>query len=517
MDLTLQLQPWPARGFAGVLSDCTGLTSLHLKNCNVNTTPEASAAITALPELQHLHLECVYNELLQYSYGYDEGLIPDLQRTSKLTYLFIEPVHEPAILKQLGHLSALRHLEHLSLSCLGDGGVPGGLPSQLDKLTALHIMTQDGMDATTHFQHFSSFTARQELDITCNTVLTGDLRGIGQLGQLRSLELICQESNTTQFNTDNTRSWSQLTALESLCMSGCAVHPDGLMGCTQLQELAMEFNATLDTPVETVLAAVSKLTLLTELDISINDRLSPVIPVASSAALTASTNLCVLRLSWTGGLYTSDSELFRPGTVHPQLHTTSLLQDDLGLVAGTMPLCHQQLQLLCTACPAVSSLHIALLQDPSPTACQPLLQLSALTQLTLQAMCVDAAAGLQYVGQLTKLKQLRVLVVAAPRAPALLPLTSLPSLESLDLLTTERIELLNLLHLQVKARVSPPSACCDSVEVPLRPHSVDSSMAPHIVGPIMGHNLLQDGSRDACPTHSVHRHALYCCQRCHRV
>lgn len=132
-------------------------------------------------------------------------------------------------------------------------------------------------------------------------------------------------------------------------------------------------------------------------------------------------------------------------------------------------------------------------------------------------MCVDAAAGLQSVGQLTKLKQLRVLVVAAPRAPALLPLTSLPSLESLDLLTTERIELLNLLHLQVKARVSPPSACCDSVEVSLRPHSVDSSMAPHIVGPIMGHNLLQDGSRDACPTHSVHRHALYCCQRCHRV
>jgi hypothetical protein len=65
---------------------------------------------------------------------------------TQLTHLSLEVPQECREVKhaqQLSQLSALVNLQHLELTHLQHAGVPGGLPSQLVKLTCLRIVFHD--------------------------------------------------------------------------------------------------------------------------------------------------------------------------------------------------------------------------------------------------------------------------------------------------------------------------------------------------------------------------------------
>jgi hypothetical protein len=102
-----------------------------------------------------------------------------------------------------------------------------------------------------------------------------------------------------------------------------------------------------------------------------------------------------------------DLVLFSPGAVYPHLHVIDLTYAR-HCESDTYPINEQQLQQLCSCCPAVETLQFGLSADASPTALLPLLQLSALTHLGVDALClfttVEAMAGVA--AQLTGLKQL---------------------------------------------------------------------------------------------------------------
>jgi hypothetical protein len=77
-----------------------------------------------------------------------------------------------------------------------------------------------------------------------------------------------------------------------------------------------------------------------------------------------------------------------------------------------VPLGDQQLQLLCSCCPNLQSLEFTLTSPAGcthPTALQPLLQLSALTKLTVQTVDYAINDAMGVVAQLTGLKQLLLL------------------------------------------------------------------------------------------------------------
>jgi hypothetical protein len=122
---------------------------------------------------------------------------------------------------------------------------------------------------------------------------------------------------------------------------------------------------------------VSQLTLLTQLLLSTPEDSSPRVldpPPAVFTALTASTNLCSLQLGYLGQ-QAGPGALFRPGTVYPHLCLINLRYGGEGV-----RLSEQQLQQLCSCCPVVESLVFTLCDGASPTALQPLVQLSALTR-----------------------------------------------------------------------------------------------------------------------------------------
>jgi hypothetical protein len=123
-----------------------------------------------------------------------------------------------------------------------------------------------------------------------------------------------------------------------------------------------------------------------------------------------------------------DWALFRLGTVYPLLLKVDLQMEE---EVGSMPLSEQQLQHLCSCCPAVQSLRLN--SGTSPFALLPLRQLSALTQLAVHGVDVAAAAVADVAAQLTGLKQLELRGLRQLVEPALLPLTALTGLESLTL------------------------------------------------------------------------------------
>jgi hypothetical protein len=169
--------------------------------------------------------------------------------------------------QQLTQLSSLVNLEQLHVYCLPwpTGGLPGGLPSQLVKLTSIGLLCEDGYTLG-HFQHLSRYTALQELRVYADFLQEDHLPGIGHLSQLTSLELKCNE---LFFSAAGTRAGTQLTALQRLFLSGCTLQPEFLAACTQLQDLELEYWEPLDdVSFMAELAAVTKLTLLTKLSIA---------------------------------------------------------------------------------------------------------------------------------------------------------------------------------------------------------------------------------------------------------
>jgi hypothetical protein len=190
---------------------------------------------------------------------------------------------------------------------------------------------------------------------------------------------------------------------------------------------------------------MSQLTLLTQLSLNIHskDMVVPALtPADAFTALTASTNLCSLQLRLEAASNTPEHwVLFAPDTLYPHLRVINLAQlTD----AQDVPIKEQQLQQLCSCCPAVQDLRFALCTDASPTALQPLLQLSALTQLVVYR--VGAAGVLGVAAQLTGLKRLELRDIPCVSDPAVLQLTALTGLRQLSLWQEDMEELWEFVH-----------------------------------------------------------------------
>jgi hypothetical protein len=371
----------PSEDHPGVLHDCTGLTSLSLDFYEVlDSTTTAAAAIAALPQLRHLELA--------YRSAYDEGepLFADAQLPLQLSHLSLDGSNfqdgdgewQPP---NCNPLSSLVNLERLDLKNLPAEGIPGGIPSQLSKLTCLDISDMSSAGAAEQFQHLSSLTALQQLSVECYRCDAGHLSGIAELSQLSSLAL-----SRMQLNTSNTHSWTHLPALQKLALTHCAVQPDALKAFTQLRALSLDLaQYPHGSSLTDLLGAVSKLTLLTELLVQprIAEPLADDV-AAAFTALTASTNLHTLKV----GMPFKDSpegfSVFKPGAaVYPHLRVLDLRYANNG---GGAPFGAQQLQQLCSCCPAAEVLSMSRNKDAAPAAWAAVQQLTALTLLAVSDM-----------------------------------------------------------------------------------------------------------------------------------
>jgi hypothetical protein len=168
---------------------------------------------------------------------------PAVQLPLQLTRLSLDcvgimPKLQPGA-SALSQLSGLVNLEHLELSRLSVDGVPGGLPSQLAKLTCLKVdYYYGGCNTAQQFQHLSSLTALQQLSVSAsNSSLTAEhLSGMQYLEQLPSLQL---QSDSMSFDQRSTSSWTHLTALERLALEQCSVEPKALAHLPQLRSLSL--------------------------------------------------------------------------------------------------------------------------------------------------------------------------------------------------------------------------------------------------------------------------------------
>lgn len=379
--------------------------------------------------------------------------MPDLQHLMQLTKLHADMVR----LQQLSQLSALTNLEDLNVKVLGPstGELPGGLPSQLRQLTALSLDLMGkgrdytdgalGQDAAKLFQHLGSFTSLQHLSVCGDCpVQTGAFSSIQKLSQLTSLSLDLQ---WLMFDVASTHTWAGLPAVEKLELRRCVVHPEAVAAFTQLRALTVTYVARVGTTVDLVLA-VSNLQQLAELHFTCSVITGPLIPAAVFTALTASTNLCSVELDIRRELVPHGCPLFKPGTTYPCLLSLNVDPDDTYVSAEAddrhwaprsyihMP--EQQLQQLCTSCPALQNLAVGLCPSSLATssAFHPLLQLSALTRLHMNASSTSDTA-VQAVGVAAQLTWLRHLHMRLPQIkwltdPKLLQLTALTALEFLQ-------------------------------------------------------------------------------------
>jgi hypothetical protein len=370
----LMWQLEPAAGRPGLLHGCTGLTALDVSTVAVRASlsrPAAAAAIAALTALRSLQLEV------------DDSRPVPLQFPLHLTKLSLHwsrglKVEEAA---QLSQLSGLVNLEHLRLSQLPCEGVPGGVPSQLAKLTRLHLAYREKPASAVRrslaeqLHALSSFTSLRELYVASDDYRSADgFSGVKHLSKLTSLGL-----HIPGLEFSNTHSWVRsLTALEGLCLKHCDMQAEAVACLAELRSLSLDSIDYYAHPRD-VLNAVSQLTLLTQLHVKTQAfGQGRALPAAAFTVLAASTNL--LQLSVYPADAPPDWALFRPGSqaVSPHLRVINLtlLQRFIGARVS-----EQQLQQLCRCCPALERLYFDLAPQPSPTALLPLLQLSALTLL----------------------------------------------------------------------------------------------------------------------------------------
>jgi hypothetical protein len=383
--------------------------------------PAAAAAIAALPELRQLSLVQVFDQQDRYPFAAAQ-LPTSLTQGSLVKTGTGHADGQDGWIEQLSQLSSLVNLEHLSLSELSHECVPGGLPSQLVKLTCLHIEFWWEGDTAEQFHHLSALTALRDLSISfadMNRDMPEEhIAGIAHLAQLTSLELCAHHFYV---GTDVTATWASLTALHSLSLSSCWMQPSALSTLTQLQSLTGHNVALwMEEISHELLMALARLTALTQLHYHIDcgtfhEELPPA-PAAAFTALAASTHLRSLDVDFGSVSTPLDIELLSAGAVYPHLRT---------LHVAAIPPSLQLLQRVTSACPAVDSLEFVLRAPCEPTVCQPLLQLSAPTNLQVKiwgpprdlfipvvwddADVAAAAAGLLDVAvQLTGLKGLAV-------------------------------------------------------------------------------------------------------------
>jgi hypothetical protein len=150
--VTVQLEP--ADGFPGVLHHCTSLTALELQHCSVKDTQAAATAIAAWSGLRSLILVDFS------SVEHDASIAGELQLPLQLTHLSLDCSNvEPGGMAHLSKLSALLDLAHLKLTFPAYQGLPGGIPSQLLKLTCLDVSFETNGDMSEQLQDLSCFTA----------------------------------------------------------------------------------------------------------------------------------------------------------------------------------------------------------------------------------------------------------------------------------------------------------------------------------------------------------------------
>jgi hypothetical protein len=368
----------------------------------------------------------------------------DLPHPLKFTRLELD---WPPIQAEL--LSTMTNLQHLSLKVVP----PGNVPSQLLKLTYLHLGYFYSYEAAGPIEPLSTFTALRELDVngdnlsdTCD--LARDLSGIACLTQLTRLAI---RSSTLAFTTASTGSWARLTALESLDLQLelCDVQSAALAAFTQLRALRL---TSADPPEDDdqddpsrvmnsqeLVAAISNMLQLTELHADFYGRVSG--PTCTS--LVASTQLSVLQLSLLGCRGTRKCVLFVPGSMYPHLRLINLNhhhhfrdQDDEE-VSGLLTLGGQQVRLLSSCCPALESLSFRICSQASPADCLPLRQLTTLTHLRVRKLSTATAAAIGAVvsaaAQLTGLQQLSLQHLPQLADPRLLQLSALTALTDLTL------------------------------------------------------------------------------------
>jgi hypothetical protein len=236
----LRLQLEPSNGCPGVLHDCTGLTALALQDCALEEVSDASAAIAAIPELQHLTLENnqhVFGDLSRFP-------LAQLQQPSMLTHLSIQSYDFDQRIrpKQLEQPSALVNLQHLRLGYVPNDGVPGGVPSQLQKLTRLQLSFCARCNVVEQLQHLSSLTALQSLSVEREGLVAEDIKsGIRAVPQLTQLSISTWGfPYAFTFSTVSTGSWACLEALQSLDLADCIVQPAALARLTQLRALSLK-------------------------------------------------------------------------------------------------------------------------------------------------------------------------------------------------------------------------------------------------------------------------------------
>jgi hypothetical protein len=435
----IQLQVDAARGGPGVLSDCTGLSALELQSCqeHVEVGQHAgTAAIAVMSQLQTLKLagpwvkQPLFNPL-------PTQLQPD-ELPMHLTQLSLDccpmGMHASADLSQL---SALVNLAQLTLSALPYKGVPGGLPP-LVELTCLDVEYAAGCDASEQLQHFGSLTALQKLSIICSSLAADDVSAFEYLDQLTSLTL---QSRNLDFSTAITNSWPFVTALQRLALKWCTVQSAALEGFTRLQALSLR-DCGHDDLLHGLLPAVSKLSSLAELTLTAEwvypAGCPPQVAAAAFAALTASTNLGTLQLC----LWDKDVSyvarnwvLFRPGFVYPHLHVVDLAYNTQKPAA---PLSPQQLQHLCSCCPAVERLSFALTPGFPSAALLPLLQLTQLTCLEVYRVGSAMEVVCDIASQMTQLKQLKLLGSSKLADPS--TICWFPALSRLEVLELELLK-----------------------------------------------------------------------------
>jgi hypothetical protein len=423
----LEVQLGTAERHPGVLHECKGLTSLDLHSCNILDGPAAAAAIAALTELQRLRLACIRENQQQ------RLLLAALQLPSQLTHLSLDAEEwEPS--GAVNPLASLVNLQHLKLSNFPSGVQPAGLPTQLTKLTCLHICCDNEPAAAELLKQLSTLSTLRELVIRSEYLATDDFTNIKDLTQLTCLDLCLftdTEVTSSSSSSSSRTSWAQLTGLKQLALREVSVQPSDLSRLTQLQALSLVITGR-GASLQQLFAAVAQLTLLTQLYFNGADELPP--PATAFTALTASTNLCSLQLRLEGPGAAREAVLFRPGVVYPQLRSVRLtfeqpFRDEYEPVL----LSEQQLQQLCSCCPALENLDLSLHEETSPTALLPLLQLSVLTYLGVCEVDTAAAAVVGVVTQLTGLKQLELGGLEDLGDPAILQLTTLTRLERLSM------------------------------------------------------------------------------------
>jgi hypothetical protein len=253
--------------------------------------------------------------------------------------------------EQLSQLSALTNLGRLTLGNLPYIGVPGGLPSQLVKLSHLNVSYYDGC-STIGEQHVDSLTALQELSVDCRRLKVQDLLSLKHSSQLTSLTVRSAQLDVIPSSTDR---WTCLTALQSLTISCSIMQPAAIEYLTQLRALSVDcYNITGAISAEALLPALSKLSLLTELYVCAHGaEVTDAAAAAAFTALTASTHLRSLGLRVPETFRGTEREdfpdvaLFTPGLEYPHLRK---IQVNGVTING------EQIQQLCSCCTAVESL-----------------------------------------------------------------------------------------------------------------------------------------------------------------